>query len=356
MKATIRDVARVAGVSIGTVSRVLNGHVAVSDESRDRVNTVVRTLDYYPLRKRRSSNSGGRLQGKRIAIVLLGMDRSLIASPIVGEVVHEVEAALAEGGGQVQLVDIPRLDQVPVVMKQDDIDGLILFGALQGNLVEAAKPALIKRLSALPSVWFIRRPDGCWGDSVGPNDWLVGKLVANHLIDKGHHRLAFLNPRGTQSTWRLRGLSFGWHAEAAGAEVKTHLGDDEFGVPFPLRSTHNGATIDNLVDALLAESPRPTALFIPADSMAPFVYRALATRGVEVGKDISLISCNYEQSFTEALQPTLTTFDIQADLIARLAVRQLAVRLRQGNTATTPVEIAIEPSFVQGGSVAELRR
>ena len=355
MKATIRDVARVAGVSIGTVSRVLNGHVAVSDESRDRVNDVVRTLDYYPLRKRRSSNSSGRLQGKRIAIVLLGMDRSLIVSPIVGEVVHEVEAALTEGGGQVQLVDIPRLDQVPAVMKQDDLDGLILFGALQGNLVEAAKPALIKRLSSLPSVWFIRRPEGCWGDSVGPNDWLVGKLVANHLVEKGHRRLAFLNPRGNQLTWRMRGLSYAWHAEIAGAKVKPFLGEDEADASFPLRSSHNGTTIDSLVDAILKESPRPTAIFIPADSMSAFVYRSLAARGIEVGKDVSVISCNHEQPFTEALHPVLTTFDIHAELIARMAVRQLASRLRQGNMSTTPVEIAVEPSFVQGGSVAELR-
>ena len=207
MKTTIRDVARKAGVSIGTVSRVLNGHAAVSESSRSRVDTVVRSLNYYPLRKRRSPQGGNILNGKRVAFFILGFDRSLSSSPVVAEVIHGVEAGSPKGGATVELVDLPRLDQLPVVLKQDYLDGSILFGALQGNLVEAAKPVLIKRLSALPSVWIMRRPNFCWGDSVGPNDWLIGKMVHEHLLSKGHSRIAFLNPRREQITWQLRGIS-----------------------------------------------------------------------------------------------------------------------------------------------------
>jgi LacI family transcriptional regulator len=354
MKSTIRDVARAAGVSIGTVSRVLNGNSAVSEESRSRVDSVVRSLNYYPLRKRRAANSGGRLMGKRIAIVLLGMDRSLSTAPLLAEMIHGVEAVLAEGGGHVELINLPNLDEPPAALKQDDLNGLLLFGALQGNMVKAAKASLIRRLSSLPSVWFIRRPEHCWGDSVGPNDWQIGRMAADYLLSNGHRRLAFLSPRSDQASWRLRKSSFVERAEESGAEVKCFLGSDENGASFPIRSFHNPDTIDKLVGALVKESPRPTALFIPTDSAAPFVYRALASHNIEIGKDLSVISCNNERPYTEALHPSLTTLDIHAELLGRLAVRQLALRMRGGELAKPSVEIAMEPTLLPAESVCPL--
>jgi LacI family transcriptional regulator len=354
MKTTIRDVARKAGVSIGTVSRVINGHAAVSESSRSRVDNVVRSLNYYPLRKRRSPQGGNILNGKRVAFFILGFDRSLSSSPVVAEVIHGVEAALAEGGATVELVDLPRMDQLPVVLKQDYLDGSILFGALQGNLVEAAKPQLIKRLSSLPSVWILRRPNHCWGDSVGPNDWLIGKMAFEHLVSKGHRRLAFLNPRREQIIWQMRGISMAHYAQSAGVEVKSYLSNDGEGESYPLKRDHDLSTIERLVDEMLAETPRPTAVFTPADSIAIYVYRALAVRGLEVGKDLSLISCNHEAPLTDALHPILTTLDIHSELIGQKAVEQLALRWRGESASKTDVEISLEPSLVEGESVATL--
>ncbi|MBA3481745.1 MAG: LacI family DNA-binding transcriptional regulator [Pirellulales bacterium] len=352
MKATIRDVAREAGVSIGTVSRVLNGNSAVSEESRTRVSTVVRSLNYYPLRKRRVPTSEGTLDGKRVAIVLLGMDRSLSSLPVVAAALHGVEAALAEGGATVSLIDLPRLDHLPTVLKQDSLDGLILKGPLQGNLIEAADPVLIRRLSALPSVWCLRRPDGCWGDSVAPNDLVAGRLAAEHLLAYGHKRVAFLNPRADHATFRLRGMSFAWHAEAAGANVKTFLAKDE-DTSFPRQSLHSVESVQSLLDAVLAESPRPTAIFVPCDSIALLVYRALTKRKVHMGEEISLISCNCEPALTAGLYPTLTTMDVHAHVIGRTAVAQLAMVFGRPKQEPT-VEITIEPTLVSGGSVVNL--
>jgi LacI family transcriptional regulator len=270
------------------------------------------------------------------------------------EVIHGVEAVVAEGGASLELVNLSRLDEVPLVLKQDSLHGLILFGALQGNMVKAAKAALIRRLTALPSVWFIRRPEGCWGDSVGPNDWLVGKMAAEHLTSHGHRRIAFLNPREDQATWRMRGVSLTCHAQNLGAEVQCYLGDDQKGAQFPLRSHHDTGIIERLVETLLNESRRATALFIPADSMAPLVYRALATRGVQIGRDLSIMSCNYERPFIEALHPALTTLDIHAELMGRMAARQLAARLRGAAPHQPAIEIALEPSILKGESVADI--
>jgi DNA-binding LacI/PurR family transcriptional regulator len=355
MKATIRDVARAAGVSIGTVSRVLNGHTAVSEDSKSRVDKVVRSLNYSPLRKRRSSNGAESLHGHRMAVVLLGTDSFLVSSPIVSAMIHGLQAFLAEQGASVELLNLPALDEVPLALKQDHINGLILFGALQGNMIKVAMPALVARLRALPSVWLLRRPNDCWGDSVGPNDLLLGQLAAKYLLEKRHRRVAFLSPRKDHLSWRIRGLSFASHIERAGGTVRTYLGDDEASpTHFPIRSGHDSRTIDKLVDALLADKPRPSALFIPADSTAPFLYQALTKRGVEIGKELSLISCNHEHTLTEALHPTLTTLDIQAQLIGRLAAKQLAFRIHGSNTTQQSVEIGVEPRLIEGDSVMAL--
>lgn len=351
MKATIRDVARAAGVSIGTVSRVLNGHMAVSDESRDRVNTVVRSLNYSPLRKRRSSSGNGGLEGRHVGIVLLGMDRSLSSLPVVAAAIHGVEAALADGGASASLVDLPRLDHVPAVLKQDSLDGVLLKGALQGDLLQAADPVLLRKLSALPSVWFLRRPEGCWGDSVAPNDLVVGKLAAEYLMKHGHERLAFLNPKADHATFRLRGMSFRWYAEEAGAQVQSFVASGTDAVSFPRESLHNVASVGDLIDDLLAASPRPTAIFTPCDSVAALVYRALAMRNVRLGKDLSLISCNYEPALLSGLHPDLTTMDIHADVIGRRAVEQLARLLGRPQSEAT-VEVTVDPNLVEGASVA----
>jgi DNA-binding LacI/PurR family transcriptional regulator len=136
--------------------------------------------------------------------------------------------------------------------------------------------------------------------------------------------------------------------------VKSYLGDDQKGAQFPLRSNHDTAVIERLVEALLNDSRRATALFIPADSMAPLVYRALATRGIQIGRDVSIISCNYERPFIEALHPALTTLDIHAELMGRMAVRQLAARFRGTAPHQPAIEISLEPSTLQGESVADI--
>ena len=77
-------------------------------------------------------------------------------------------------------------------------------------------------------------------------------------------------------------------------------------------------------------------------------------RGLEVGKDLSLISCNHEVPLTDALHPALTTYDIHSELIGRKAVEQLAMRWRGEAASKADVEISLEPSLVEGASVANL--
>src|SRR5215813_6720499 len=186
MPITVKDVAATASVSLGTVSRVLNGDPSVSNDVRQRVREAVDELGYTRLRSRKRVNVYSPLKGRNIALVMLGMDRSLVDLPSVAAAIHGAEGALKELGANLLLVDIPRADHLPTVLGRNRIDGLLLKGTLQGGLLENGNSALMQRLSQIPTVWFLGKPIGAWGDVVQSNDREVGRLAAEHLLKYGH--------------------------------------------------------------------------------------------------------------------------------------------------------------------------
>jgi DNA-binding LacI/PurR family transcriptional regulator len=212
---------------------------------------------------------------------------------------------------------------------------------------------LFGRLRQLPTVWVLGRPDGGdWGDVVEPNDRAVGKLAAEHLIAHGHRRLAVLNPKPDHVAFRQREASFTWHARRAGATVAAFVGRPDGEWELPLRPVDQVRLVAGLVDDLLRTNPRPTAVFVPGDSVTAMVYRALAERGLRVGADLSLVSCNHEPPILAGLFPTPTTIDIHAAQIGARAVDQLAWRLTHGGQAA--LAVGVEPTLIEGQSVARL--
>jgi DNA-binding LacI/PurR family transcriptional regulator len=281
------------------------------------------------------------------------MNRSLAALPCVADAIHGVEAAVNEAGADLLLADLPLADRVPAVLERNRVDGVLVKGALLGDLFGRGNPALFERLRRLPTVWFLGRPDGGdWGDVVQSNDRLVGKLAADHLIARGHRRLAVLNPKPDHVTFRQREASFTWHARRAGASVTALLGRPTDEWELPLRPVDQVELVGGLLDELLRADPRPTAVFVPGDSVTAMVYRALAERGLRAGTDVSVVSCNNEQPLLAGLFPTPTTIDIHSDRVGRRAVDQLAWRLTHAQEVGT--DLGVEPSLVEGQSVARL--
>ena len=150
MPITVKDVAASASVSLGTVSRVLNGDPSVSTEVRQRVREAVDVFGYTRLRSRTRATSYSPLKGRNIALVMLGMDRSLADLPSVAAAIHGAEAALKELGANMLLVDIPRADHLPATLGRNRIDGLLLKGTMLGSLLQHANIALMQRLEQIP--------------------------------------------------------------------------------------------------------------------------------------------------------------------------------------------------------------
>lgn len=352
MPATVKDVAKAAEVSIGTVSRVLSGEPNVTAETARRVMDAVNQLGYSRLRKRKHDADGMQLVRKNIAMLLLGMDRSLATLPSVACGIHGSESALSKAGANVLLSDVPTVDSVPASIVQQNLHGVLAKAALQGKLIKSADPALLERLRAIPTVWFLGRPQGAdWGDVVESNDNEVGKLAAEYLLRRGHRRLAIVDPKPDHVTLGQRCASFSWHAAEGGAKVEKVLGDSKDWT-LPLQPVDDVEMVDKLVGRLLKLRSKPTAIFCPADGIAAMVYRSFARRGLQIGREMSLISCNNELPLLSGLFPEVTTIDICAEQIGRQAVDQLIWRL--GHAESPTVSVSVKPRLVEGMSVKDL--
>lgn len=352
MPATVKDVAEAAQVSVGTVSRVLRGEPNVGNKTSARVIQAVKDLGYSRLRKQKQATEGQQLARKNIALLLMGMDRSLVSLPSVACGIHGAESALSAAGANVLLADLPHVHEIPKSIASQRIHGLLVKGALHRQLIQSADKNLIERLKEIPTVWFLGRPQRAdWGDVVESNDAEVGRLAAEHLLQYGHQRIAILDPKPDQVTLGQRCASFTWHATQQGAKVENVLGE-KTEWRLPLRPVSDLRHVDDLVGKLLKLRSKPTALFCPADSITAMVYRACARRGIQIGKDLSLVSCNNELPLLAGLYPEVTTIDICAEQIGRQAVEQLIWRLE--HSQSPPVSVAVQPRLVEGMSVAQL--
>jgi DNA-binding LacI/PurR family transcriptional regulator len=365
MRVTLKEVARRAELSVSTTSRALNGHPAISQETTAKVRRIAGELRYLPVRSHRrvAASPTSMLAGREIAIVSLGLDRSLVAMPVISTAFHSAEDALVEAGARVQVIHMPDLSQLPRELRPDRLDGLILTGAMVNQFALAAETSAIAQLRKLPSVWVIGDPPGAWGDAVIADDFALGCGAAEQLVARGHRQLAFLNPVPDNLLFSRREDGFHCAARRLGADVQSFCQSPPRGWPLPLEApTSRFDAVQSLIDQLLESEPRPTAVFTAADSVAALVYCALGVRGLRVGHDISVIGGNNTPGLLSVPYPHLATFDIHARKIGALAVRQLAVQIAEqhrprrtpGFAQHIPCQLVVKPTFVSGESVCDL--
>jgi LacI family transcriptional regulator len=357
-RATITDVATTAGVALGTVSRVLNNHVDVNPEIRDRVLAVARKLGYQRLRQRRSNGARGAARPGAtgtVAVVIFGMEDTLVQLPVISSALQGIERALSTTGRSLMLANIASGDRLPPFLEEGNIQGLILKGPNQGLLPDASAHPLLRQLYRFPRVWLMGRLANARGDHCNFDTEIAGRLVAEHLAAKGHRRVAFMNPKPGQTQFERLKAGFEHACLRSGLASTLLEVDPPQKLTWPLPAITRQDNVDLLVDrwAALPMRTRPTALFVPSDRTATQLYTALGRRNLRPGRDVSVVSCNNERSLLASLHPAPATVDIHAELIGRRAVDQLLWRVANpGDLVDT--QVLIEPSLVEGESVASL--
>ena len=352
MKITVKDLAEKAGVSLGTVSRVLNKHPRVSESNRRRVASAIKQLGYKRLRRSSHNPISTGLRNRTLILVTLGMHRTLAQLPVVARVIHGIQDMAAKSRASLLIADCPDPTNALQAVSLRPVDGILIKSAMQGEVINALEPGFIDWLKNHPCVWFLGRPTGLPGDAVGTNDWDIGVLAANHLAERGHTRVAFLSPKPGHALFERRQAGYRAQARKLGMAMNSYVGTLRKWT-LPLEPANDLDIVQRLLDRILnAENPA-TAVFVPADSIASLVYRALAERNLRPGRDIAVISVNNELSIVRALYPSLTTIDVQAEEIGRLAVQQLAHRLISATMSGT-MERNLDPILAPGQSVPQI--
>lgn len=355
---TVVDVAAAADVAIGTVSRVLNTPDSVRPDIRQRVLDAIERLKYRRLRQRRApalAEAGRRRRRGNLGIVLIGMDETLAHLPVITEAIHGVELATAAEGINLMLANVPKADRVPAFLAKNQVDGVIVKSPLLGDFKACASAELVAAISRVPHVWLIGRPENASGDVCAVDNEVGARLAAEYLQAKGHRRIGYLHPRPGQTRSENLKLSFSMQAQRLGLTVQPFEKALTEPVRWPLPAITEPTDLMPLLDrwAALAPGVRPTAMLVPADSIAVQLYAALRHRGLQVGRDLSILSFNHERPLVMGLNPALTTIDIRAETIGRRAVERLLWRIDHPEDLV-PTKIVVEPSLVEGGSVATL--
>ena len=361
-QATVHDVAKAAGVAVGSVSRALNQHADVSPDIRERILAAAKFLNYTRLRKRRARGGAAGDPTRRasapasIGLICFGMDDALVELPVVSAAMHGIESAIGEEGGTLMFASIPKGDRVPAFLAENKIAGVIVKGPNQGGLPPVESSELLRHIYRVPHVWLMGCPPNAIGDHCNFDADAAGRLAADHLNAKGHRRVAFLNPKPGHAQFEHVKRGFVERSRALGGTVEVLEPEQAAPIVWPLPPITSQEKVDGLVQrwANQPKNQRATAIAVGADITAVQIYAAMSRLGVRIGRDVGLVSCNDEKSLVMGLTPPLTTVDVRPDAIGRNAVGRLLWRAAHP-ADTNPVTLLVQPALTERESVPALR-
>lgn len=316
--ATIKDVARIAGVSVSTVSHVVNGTRYVSPEKVKKVEDAIRQLDELPnfIAKRSGAQQAS---GNRSVLLLLSKKNSLFQN----QVKEKLEEILEEKGYlPVSLaydLDGDRLAAIRSLAGSLSLCGLIAFPDREGVLSKAFFKGL-----QLPVVLIGNPVDQFAADTLLPDTFEGGYRAVRHLIKNGHEKIAYLSESEERGAHRFEGY-------------RKALEDARIPVENSLVWTglHTEEQVSRAMGQLAAAEPAPTALVI-ADSLplVPAIQYAVA-HNIAVPRDLSIVSLN-DPEWAPLMTPELTCVDKQPRQFALAAADLLFQRMARGEMADLP--------------------
>jgi LacI family transcriptional regulator len=337
MPATIRDVARKAGVGLGTVSRVINGSPQVSEKTRVRVLQAIEELDFQPSRIARRLSLGKTLT---IAVVAPFFTR-----PAITERMRGVEATLSGTEYDMVIYNIETLERKQAVFRdlaqRKRVDGVLVI-----SLDPTEDESKRFRESGIPLVMIDAHYTSIEGIScIDTDDVRGGRMAVAHLLQLGHKRIGYigdaLQAPFQSMAGKLRFEGYRQALEEAGIETQPELARRiEHGKQEARQETHE----------LLTISQPPTAIFASNDSHAIGVLEAAREAGSTVPFDLSVVGYNDEE-YAEYLD--LTTVRPKYFESGQRGVELLLGRLADPDR--DPVYETLEPELIVRGSTLEPR-
>lgn len=312
-RATIRDVAALAGVGIKTVSRVVNDEANVSPQMRERVQRAVTALNFKP------NQGAGALRRRDGKTLTLGLLLDAVDNPFSAAISRAVEVVAGERGTAVFAAssnDDPERERALVdAFARRRVDGLIVtpISSDQGYLHA-------EREQGMPLVFVDRPPVGILADAVVTDNYEAAIRATRHLIAHGHRRIAHLGDELTIATARERRRGFTDAMAAAGLTDDADLHSDN------LRSESESFAA---VTELMQRPSRPTALFTSQNLVTIGALRALHALGLQ--HEVALISFD-DVALGDLIEPAVTAMAQDPAKLGTIAAERLFARLDGDST------------------------
>lgn len=345
---SITEVAKAAGVSTATVSRVLNDFPGVSEEAARQVRAAVDALHYKRQRIRRSRKGGNGTVGKytsrtgNIAVITLGQTKAWLQLPIMAAVVGGIQRGAAEYGLRLILDELPDPLKPSPLVQGRQIDGAVVF--LTGGLPTSSYEPILSRLrERVPIVWAMGMELTAAGvDHIAPDNISTGYLAHSYLVSEGCQELAYITADPTWRFMRLRGQAFLNAAYDSGRQATAYVVTTDARLAESYgRRVVAAPDLESLVAAIAKAQPKPTGLFVANDETTSRLYPLLAKRRLRIGSDVTLVSCDNEEIRLSTLQPRPMSIDLRADEIGFRAVIRLISRLQR--PSDPPLVIQVTP-------------
>jgi LacI family repressor for deo operon, udp, cdd, tsx, nupC, and nupG len=329
------DIARLAGVSVSTVSRALAGSPLVTEETRRRIKQMVGDTGYVI----NHVASGLRLQRSRQILVML----PTIANPFFGEIVLGVEEEAQRRGFGVLVGNTSDTPE-----REEALARHLLTGAVDGLvLLTGRMPALLGGIASIEDkvIAVSERIPGAGLATVSIDHEAAAQEAVGHLLGLGHKRIAHIaGPAGNILTaQRLKGFRAALaHAGIVADETLIAFGDYSF------------ASGEAAMAELLAAAPRPSAVFCSNDEMAIGAVKAARAHGLHVPRDLAVVGFD-DIPFAAAFDPPLTTIRQPRRAIGRAAAALLLDQLKHKTARRHGTRIPHE-LVVRESSGAAVRR
>ena len=326
---TIHDVARRAGVTVGTASKALNGRGTLREETRERVRVAAREIDFRPNELMRSLQ-----RGRTFTVGFVTEDpEERFTMPLLSG----IESALGEARVMVyyaRLTGEPEQERAVIdALLSKRIEGLIY----SRTRIDAGPPVDVGAYPT-PIVYvdtLVTDPDAL---SVIPDDAQGGALAVQHLVDQGRTRIAHLTGPADWLSTQLR-------VDATRRVL------DGAGLPFPeQRLVYGDWTETSGYDAvarLLDREPEIDGLFAGNDRIARGAIDRLVRLGVRVPEDVAIVGFDNVRMVVEQAHPPITSVDMNLVELGRIAVRHLLAIIageRRSGVIRVPCSLVVRES------------
>lgn len=328
MAATIKDVAREAGVSVATVSRVLNGSATVRDNTRKVVLRIAKSLQYVP-----NATAQSLIRSRTMTL-------GVILPDVYGEFFSEILRGVDRVARDAQyhlLVSCSHSDPGELVTAVramlGRVDGLVVMTPhVRVQRLQAALP------TGLPAILMGQAADGHVLPAVGFDNMEGARLAVSHFLALGHARIGMVQGPVGNADAEARARGYVQTMEAAG------------GTPLFFQGDFTESCGKAVLDAWLTLPDRPTALFCANDSMALGLMLAAREAGISIPQDLALIGFD-GLALGRYVTPALTTIEVPMVDLGTIACTRLLQRLAgHENGSTTAEDVRLPVSLAVRGS------